>query len=110
LLWTHSSDAISLWTITAPGVYSADNYGPYPNWQAKGIATGGDNLTRILWTNSANSSVSVWTVNSPGNISTQNYGPFPGWTAKTIAVGQDNKIRLAWVNGSGAVSIWTITS
>src|SRR5436309_691409 len=32
VLWTNTNGAVSLWSITSPGVYTADNYGPFTDW------------------------------------------------------------------------------
>src|SRR3989442_6603686 len=95
VLWNNDNGAISLWSITAPGVYTADNYGPFADWTAQAMAVGpNDGFTRIVWTNNITGAVSLWTITAPGTYTAHTYGPFANWSPNAVSVGGDNLTRL----------------
>ncbi len=114
LLWTNSdaNQQMSLWTITGPGQFQLRNYGPYggpsDQWQATGMAVGGDGQARVMWCNEATGQLSLWTVASDGSFTFDDYGPFPSWNPSMLAVGYDNHPRVLWQNQEGRVSLWDI--
>ena len=115
LLWNHAggltfdtsggAGPIALWTITAPGVYTYQIYGPYPGWSGTSVSTGPDNVSHILWDNA--STASLWNVTG-GTAGNTLYGPFSGWSANAVATGSDGVSHILWNNANGTVSLWDV--
>ena len=75
--------------------------------KATAIAVGGDNLTRLLWSNS-DASISLWRMNADGSVAAQYpYGPYPGWVAAALAAGADSAPRVLYNHtADGQMSLW----
>ena len=112
LLWNHSSDGMmALWNFQTPGApggtYQNLQYGPYPNWQVKGVATGANNVTDLIW-NNTDGTLAAWQVSeADGSIINHQYGPYAGgWTANAVAAGPDGLGLIAWSSASGTQTLW----
>ena len=80
-----------------------------PDWQAVDLATGSDNLTRLLWARSDNA-FSAWLINADHKTysSTPRYGPITDWKASNISVGGDGKRRILLNRSDKAAAVWTV--
>ena len=116
LLWNHAgaltfdtsggTGPIALWTISAPGVYTYQIYGPYSGWSGASVSTGPDNVSHILWDN-ASGTASLWDVTGSTTTNTA-YGPFAGWGANAVATGDDDISHILWNNANGTVALWDV--
>lgn len=115
VLWNFTDGRISLWTISATGVWESwVERGPIPGWYGKAVAVGTDSLTRILW-NHFKGYVMLWhhnsatggytyTVFDPGDQGTGS--KFYGQDVATSPV--DNTTRILYVNAQGMAMINTM--
>ena len=117
VLWTKADGTASLWSVDTSGVYTHAEYGPYPGWAATAVASGGDGLTRLLWSHAADGEIALWAVDGAGLFRHQEYGPYPGWTSDSLAAGADGLPHVLWnyagASGfgglsSGTASVWDV--
>jgi len=97
LLWNNADSRVMLWSVDSAFNFSLAGYGPYtddyvnndPNnlWSATALATGRDNVSRLLW-NNVDHRVMLWNVDSAFNFGVTGYGPYSGLTAIAISTGQ----------------------
>ena len=116
ILWVGSTRTLTVWAVNpATGAaYYGPFYGPYTTssgtpWNPVGIATGSDNLTRVLWT-SPDGFCTFWTMDESGHLSySPAYGPYAGYGAVAIAAGY-NTARLLWRKTDNSTTFWNIPS
>ena len=93
------SGRASLWNVKPDTTYSDFEYGPYAGWSAHGLATGPDNISRLLW-DKTDGTFSLWALNNDtGTYTFQNYGPFPGWDCRRRLVGAVDARRGSRASG-----------
>ena len=119
LLWSNTDRRMMFWNVAQNGAFSVEaGYGPYtdasqPNaaqnlWSATGIATGADEINRVLW-NNTDGRMMLWNVDGQGNmLSLAGYGPYTGFTASAVGVGGNNNPRIVWTGVDGRTSVWNI--
>jgi len=75
------------------------------------IATGADNLPRVLW-RMPNGAAQIWTLSPDGTTRTGvvTHGPFSGWTPKSLTVGADNVPYLFWTHTSDMAALWRLNA
>ncbi|MDQ3804269.1 MAG: DUF1929 domain-containing protein [Acidobacteriota bacterium] len=73
------------------------------------VATGADNLTRVLW-KLPNGAAQIWTLSADGTtrFNSVTHGPFKGWSPRAVSVGPDNVPHLLWSNLSGNIDLWRL--
>lgn len=73
------------------------------------IATGADNLSRVLW-QLPNGAAQIWTLSADGTsrLNSVTHGPFRGWSPRAISVGADNVSNLLWTNIDGRIGLWRL--
>ena len=101
LLWSNPDGKAAFWDVgSASGSVSAyAGYGPFTDgaaqslWSATALATGPDNVSRLLW-NNADGKVALWTLSGSGALaSATGYGPFTDgsaqntWSAVGVSAG-----------------------
>ena len=119
ILWTNPDHRVILWNVDSTFNFTNALFGPYddgaPNtsWNATAIATGPDNVTRLVW-NNPNGRVILWNVNSAFGFTYHVYGPYNDgapntpWSASAVSVGPDNMTHLLWNNPDGKVILWNL--
>ena len=135
LLWNNTDGRVMLWnnatadfTLAGYGPYTDDSVGGDPavnKWRATALATGPDNVSRILW-NNTDHRVMLWDVAQDFSFSLAGYGPYtddyvppdPGnfynptnlWSAAAVSVGPDNVTHLLWRNADLRAMFWNVAS
>jgi len=113
LLLVRGDGAAAVWTLNGSGyVGSSSAFAQPAGYSCRGVAVGGDTLTRLLWVNTSGGGAAVWTLTSGGvfGSSTPLLGPPAGYTAVGTAVGSDNLVRLLWSDGAGDAQVWIIAA
>ena len=114
-----------LWNVAPDFTFTLAGYGPYTDasvssdpgnlWSATALATGPDNLSRIVW-NNVDGRVMLWDVDSSFNFSLAGYGPYTDgapqnkWSAAGVSVGPDNVTHLLWSNTDRRAMFWNVDS
>ncbi len=109
VLWKHTSGAVSLWTLWSPGNFTYDDYGPYPGWDAAGLAIGYDDQPRVLWAYVDNS-ISLWNILSPGFFWYDDYLEYNRRSFQSICVGGDDNAYLLWQGSDRSIDVWRVHS
>lgn len=88
-------------TLTAPA-----------GWLGRDLATGNDNIVRVMWDQAATDKASIWVLNAAGSAlaSSADFGPFADWEPQSMTAGADNKVRIAWRYLSERVSYWQLNA
>ena len=119
ILWTNPDGKVILWNVDSTFNFTDAVFGPYtdgaPNtpWSATAIATGPDNVTRLVW-NNPDGHVILWDVDNGFNFTYHLYGPYTDgspstpWSASAVSVGPDAVTHLLWTNPDGHVILWTV--
>ena len=120
LLWTNPDGRVILWNVDPAFNFTLQVFGPYTDddaaaspWQAVALATGPDNVSRLLWTN-PDGKVILWKIDDGFHFSYQVYGPYTDgnattpWSASAVSVGPDNRTHLLWNNPDGKVILWNV--
>ena len=119
VLWTNPDHRVILWNVNNAFHFTDAVYGPYddgsPNtpWNATAIATGYDNVTRLVW-NNPDGRVILWDVDSAFHFTLVAFGPYTDgspstpWSATAVSVGPDNVTRLVWNNPDHRVILWNV--
>jgi len=103
-----------LLSVLGQGRAEAQTPTPAP-WRAFDIATGGDNITKLIWLTPDNG-FQIWnlTANGQNNAVSPLFGPIvingQSWNPVKLGVGGDGLTRLLLERSDGAVSIWTLNS
>ncbi len=73
------------------------------------VATGADNLTRVLW-HLPNGAAQIWTLSADGmtKLNTVTHGPFNGLIPRALSVGPDNVPHLLWTNANESIELWRL--
>ena len=73
------------------------------------VATGADNLTRVLW-RLPNGAAQIWTLSADGmtRLNTATHGPYKNLSPSAISVGPDNVPHLLWTNLNGSIDLWRL--
>ncbi len=121
LLWNNTDNRVMLWNVAPDFTFTLAGFGPYTDnapqnkWRATALATGPDNVSRIVWNNTDNR-VMLWKVDSSFNFTLAGYGPYtdgaPGnlWSAAGVSVGPDNLTHLLWSNTDRRAMFWNVDS
>ena len=121
ILWTNPDHRVILWNVDAAFNFTNALFGPYddgaPNtfWNAMALATGPDNVTRLLW-NNPDGRVILWNVNSAFGFTYHVFGPYNDgspntpWSASAVSVGPDNMTHLLWNNPDMRVILLNVDS
>ena len=137
LLWNNTDNRVMLWnggtdessfTLAGYGPYTDDRVGggqSYNPWRATALATGPDNVSRILW-NNADHRAMLWDVDGGFSLlAYAGYGPYtddsvipdphsydPGndWHATAVSVGPDNGTHLLWGNSNRRAMFWNVAA
>ena len=121
ILWTNPDHRVILWNVDTAFHFTNAAFGPYddgaPNtfWNATALATGPDNVTRLLW-NNPDGRVILWNVDRGFNFTYHLYGPYNDgspntpWGASAVSVGPDNVTHLLWTNPDTRVILWNLNS
>ena len=119
ILWTNPDHRVILWNVDSTFNFTNALFGPYddgaPNtfWNATAIATGPDNVTRLVW-NNPDGRVILWNVNSAFGFTYHVYGPYNDgspntpWSASAVSVGPDSVTHLLWTNPDTRVILWNV--
>ena len=90
LLWHNSDGKAAFWSVSdADGSATAlAGYGPYADgsspWAAAGLATGPDNVSRLLWTN-PDGHAALWLLGASGSASSvAGFGPYTDGVASNL--------------------------
>ena len=86
LLWSNTDRRAMFWNVDSSFNFTLAGFGPYTDnsvgtdpsvnlWAATGLATGGDNLSRVLWANT-DSRMMLWDVGSGFGFTVAGYGPY----------------------------------
>ena len=99
LLWSNTDHRAMLWNVAQDFTFTLAGYGPYTDnapqnlWTATALATGPDNVSRILW-NNTDDRVMLWDVNTRRSTSrwratgrTRTARPQNKWSAVGVSVG-----------------------
>ena len=129
LLWSNTDRRMMFWDLDAQGdLLGLSGYGPYTDdyvssapanvWSATALATGPDNISRVVW-NNVDHRVMLWTLGGPGGSSVRGiagYGPYTDnapqnlWSAAGVSVGPDNLTHLLWSNTDRRAMFWNVDS
>ena len=122
ILWTNPDHRVFLWNVDSAFNFTNVLYGPYTDgpantpWNATSLATGPDNVSRVVWNNS-NGRVMLWNVNASGYlVASPTYGPYQDgapntpWSATAVSVGPDNVTHILWNNPDHRVILWNVDS
>ncbi len=86
---------------------SSPSYGPFSGWYPIALASGPDDLTRVLWKN-FDESVALWLLRPEGVQASFRYEVLPGLTASDVAAGAGSDTHVLWTGADGAVVLQTI--
>ena len=126
LLWDNTDGRVMLWDVDPAFSFTVAGYGPYTDdsvggdptvnkWVAAAVATGPDNVTRLLWDNT-DGRVMLWNVAPDFTFTLAGYGPYTDnapqnkWYAAGVSVGADNTTHLLWDNTDSRVMLWDVDS
>ena len=122
ILWTNPDNRVFLWNVDSAFHFTNVLYGPYTDgpantpWNATALATGPDNISRVVWNNS-NGRVMLWNVNAAGSVvASPTYGPYQDgapntpWSASAVSVGLDAVTHILWNNPDHRVILWNVDS
>ena len=121
ILWNNPDHRVFLWNVDSAFNFTSHLYGPYTDgsagtpWTATALATGPDNVSRIVW-NNPSGRVFLWNVDSAFNFTNHVYGPYTDgspstpWSAKALSVGPDNMTHILWNNPDTRVFLWNVDS
>ncbi len=130
LLWNNTDHRVMLWNVDSSFNFTLAGYGPYTDnyvsndpgnlWSAAALATGPDNVSRIVWNNS-DGRVMLWNVGSSFNFTLAGYGPYTDdsvgsnpaankWSAVGVSVGPDNMTHLLWGNTDRRAMFWNVSA
>ena len=121
ILWTNPDGHVVLWNVDSAFRFTSAAFGPYTDgaaqskWSATALATGPDNVSRLVWNNTDNR-VMLWKVDSAFNFTLVGYGPYtdnaPGnlWSATAVSVGPDNLTHLLWSNTDRRAMFWNVNA
>ena len=116
LLWTGPEGRASVWrvgpgTAGQAGAERPVKFGPYPGWEALGLAAGSDGIARLLW-RGPDGTAALWrlpaALDSGETPSVRNFGPYPGWSAASLSVGPDRQVHLLWTHTDGEANLWRL--
>ena len=119
LLWTNPDHRVILWNVDAAFNFTNAVFGPYDDgspstpWNATALATGPDNVTRLVW-NNPDGRVILWNVDSAFGFTYHVYGPYNDgspdtpWSASAVSVGPDGVTHLLWTNPDTRVILWNL--
>ena len=119
LLWTNPDGRVILWNVDKAFHPTLAIFGPYTDgsagtpWTATALATGPDNVSRLLW-NNPDGNVALWNVDDAFNLTLASYGPYTDgspntpWSAAALSVGPDNVTHLLWTNPDTKVILWNL--
>ncbi len=132
LLWSNTDRRMMFWDLDAQGdLLGLSGYGPYTDdyvspdpgnvWSATALATGPDNVSRVVWNNTDNR-VMLWTLGGPGGsnvLGVAGYGPYTDgsvggdpsankWSAVGVSAGPDNVTHLLWGNTDRRAMFWDV--
>jgi len=121
LLWNNTDGRVMLWNVDSAFNFTLAGYGPYTDnapqnkWRATALATGADNVSRIVW-NNTDYRVMLWNVDSSFNFTLAGYGPYTDgapsnlWSAAGVSVGPDNLTHLLWTNTDHRAMFWNVSA
>ena len=121
LLWSNTDHRAMLWNVAQDFTFTLAGYGPYTDnapqnlWTATALATGPDNVSRILW-NNTDDRVMLWNVDPRSTSRCAGYGPYTDdapqnlWSAVGVSVGPDNVTHLLWSNTDRRAMFWNVDS
>ena len=119
ILWRNPDGRATVWYVNPDGSFgTSPSYGPYTDaggtWQAVALATGPDNVARILWRN-PDGRATLWHVYPDDTTDTsQPYGPYVDggglWQATAVSVGPDNVAHILWRNPDGQATLWRVNA
>ena len=119
ILWTNPDGRVILWNVDPAFNFTDAAFGPYTDgspstpWSATAIATGPDDVTRLVW-NNPDGRVILWDVDNGFNFSYQVYGPYTDgspstpWSAAAVSVGPDGMTHILWTNPDSRVILWNV--
>ena len=119
LLWTNPDGRVILWNVDTSFNFTLAAFGPYTDgsadtpWDATAIATGPDNVSRLVW-NNPDGNVILWNVDNGFNFTYHLFGPYTDgspstpWSATAVSVGPDNVTHLLWNNPDNHVILWNV--
>ena len=132
LLWSNTDRRMMFWDVDAQGdLLGLSGYGPYTDdyvspdpgnvWSATALATGPDNVSRVVWNNTDNR-VMLWALGGPGGsnvLGVAGYGPYTDgsvggdpsankWSAVGVSAGPDNVTHLLWGNTDRRAMFWDV--
>jgi len=121
LLWTNPDGRVVLWNVDSAFHFTLAAFGPYTDgapqnqWHATALATGPDNITRLVW-NNTDYRVMLWKVDSSFHFTLAGYGPYTDsapqnlWSAVGVSVGPDNLTHLLWSNTDRRAMFWNVSA
>ena len=119
ILWNNPDGRVILWNVDTAFNFALAAFGPYTDgspdtpWRATAIATGPDNVSRVVW-NNPNGRVILWNVDNGFNFTYHLYGPYTDgspnnpWSVSAVSVGPDNMAHLLWANPDTRVFLWNV--
>ncbi len=123
LLWNNTDGRVMLWNVAQDFSFTLAGYGPYTDtsvssdpgnlWSAAALATGPDNVSRIVW-NNVDGRVMLWDVAPDFSFTLAGYGPYTDgaaqnrWSAASVSVGPDNATHLLWGNTDRRAMFWNV--
>ncbi len=106
LFW--DADRLSVRTLDQSGHWvSTPSIGPFPSWNATGIADGSDGLSRVLWQN-GDGTVGLELVGAMGDLGAFLFAAQLRWTAIDVSVGFDGHSHLLWTSADGQMRITSV--
>ena len=121
ILWTNPDGNVVLWNVDSAFHFTPAAFGPYTDgaaqnkWSATALATGPDNITRLVW-NNTDGRVMLWKVDPAFNFTLAGYGPYTDgapqnlWSAVGVSVGPDNTTHLLWSNTDRRAMFWNVNA
>ncbi len=125
ILWNNTDGRVMLWNVRPDFGFTQAFFGPYTDdfvnnspqnkWRATALATGPDNVSRIVW-NNTDYRVMLWQVDSAFHFTLAGYGPYTDdapqhlWSAVGVSVGPDNLTHLLWSNTDRRAMFWNVNS
>jgi len=119
IVWNNPDGRVILWNVDTAFNFALAAFGPYTDgspdtpWHATAIATGPDNISRIVW-NNPDGRVILWNVDNGFNFTYHLYGPYTDgspntpWSASAVSVGPDNMAHLLWANPDNRAFLWNV--
>ena len=131
LLWGNTDHRMMLWNVDSTfNLLDYAGFGPYGDdapasdparlWTATALATGPDNVSRVLW-NDADGRVALWNMDSAFGFTQASFGPYTDdsvgpdpsvnkWSATAVSVGPDGVTHLLWGNTDHRMMLWNVDS